>query len=109
MDQNELRPSGADLAIMCTLDAERASSQLLEWTDLQERTVQAIGIPDGARLTFPAALAADIEELVERERECCAFLTIDTRIDDDLVVLSITSANADALPVIEMLAGITNK
>jgi hypothetical protein len=60
-------------------------------------------------MTFPTELEAGIEDLLERERQCCAFLDIETRIENGLLDVEITSRNPDGLPVIEMLAGISNR
>ena len=109
MAQNERPASSTTSPIVCTLDEPAAAHQLLEWDDLQHRATSSRRIAGGVRMTFPAELEADIVDLVDRERQCCAFLDIETRTDGDLVTLEISSQNPDALPVIEIFAGITTR
>ena len=99
---NELTP------VACSLSAQEAAGQMLEWADLTGHATSITTLPDGARLSFPSDLAASIADLAEREAKCCAFLTIGLRTTDHEVVLEMTSANPDALPVIAALTGAKN-
>jgi len=92
--------------IACTLTTKDARAQLLEWTDLQGQASAVQAIDKGVRITLPAAIAAQVQDLTERESTCCAFLNIDTNVDGTELTLEIRSDNPDALPVISALAGI---
>lgn len=105
--ETELRSPADSTPIACSLTDRDAGQQALEWVDLQRRATEVAAIEGGVRMTLPASLADDIEDLARREAACCAFLTITTAIVDDVLTLEISSANPDALPVIAALAGIS--
>ncbi len=104
--ETDIETSGDDSPIACTLTNNEATKQALEWVDLQHRAEAVAAIEGGVRLTLPASLVDDVEDLTRREARCCAFLTIDTSVVDGVLTLDISSANPDALPVISALAGI---
>lgn len=103
MDTAENAPA---IPIACTLTSKDAARQTVEWTEVQGLALDVTPLALGARMTFPASLAAAVQDLARRERECCAFLTITTAVSDDVLTLDVSSENPDALPVIELLAGI---
>ena len=104
--QANSEPANIDSPIMCTLTTKEAATQALEWVDLQHRAISVNEVEGGVRMTLPASLADDVVDLARREAGCCAFLTIDTSVVGDVLTLSISSANPDALPVIFALAGV---
>ncbi len=91
--------------IACTLGSVEASGQIREWGDLQHVATDVDAHDKGVRLFFPAALAEEVEDLANRERGCCAFLSIHTTLIGEELTLDISSPNPDALPVIAALAG----
>lgn len=91
--------------VACTLSSKEARNQALEWVDLQEHTT-AVAIDGGARMTLPASLAAQVEDLVRRESACCSFLDITLSVHGDELTLDVSSANPDAQPVIAALSGL---
>lgn len=103
----ELETAADASPIQCTLVDDEAAGQLLEWADLQGRSTAVAAIEGGVRMTLPASLANDVADLARREAGCCAFLTIETSVVDEVLTLDISSANPDALPVIAALAGIS--
>ena len=105
-NETDIETTSADSPIVCTLTSNEATEQTLEWVDLQHRATAVAAIEGGVRMTLPASLVDDVEDLVRIEAGCCAFLTIDTSVVDDVLTLSISSANPDALPVISAMAGI---
>lgn len=105
--ETDIETIGADSPIACTLTNSEATPQLLEWVDLQNRASAIAAIDGGVRMTLPASLVDEVEDLALREAQCCAFLTIDMAVVDDVLTLEISSANPDALPVISALAGIS--
>ncbi|MGB5757113.1 MAG: hypothetical protein WBM50_09380 [Acidimicrobiales bacterium] len=92
--------------IVCTLTAEDAAAQVLDWIDLQNHATKVSALDRGVRMTFPASLLDAVEDLARRERGCCGFLSITTALDNEILSLDISSQNPDALPVISALAGI---
>ena len=80
----------------CTLSREAAEDQALEWVDLRTVATSAAAIPSGVRLTFRPSLFSAIEDLVERERTCCSFLSFDLAHGRDEVVLEVTGESSDA-------------
>lgn len=102
----EIETTGADSLILCTLTENEAAEQTLEWVDLQHRANAVAAIDGGVRMTLPASMVDDVADLIRIEAGCCAFLTIETSVVDDVLTLEISSANADALPVISAMAGI---
>jgi len=105
-DHVSLSPRTDVEPVACTLNHEQAEDQLLEWVDLQDRATAVVSLDDGVAMSLPASLANDIEDLVRRESACCAFLSITTSIDEDVLTLEIRSPNPDALPVIMALSGV---
>lgn len=99
--------AGTNVPVACTLTSNGATKQALEWRDLHLRASTVAAIEGGVRMTLPASLVDEIEDLARREAGCCAYLTIDTSVTDDVLTLDISSANPDALPVISALAGIS--
>ncbi len=95
-----------DEPIVCTIPTGKANDQLVEWADLQHRASNVIAVDGGVRMTLPATMSDQVRYLVRREASCCAFLTLDITVVDDDLILEVTAANPDALPVISMLAGI---
>ncbi len=92
--------------IACTLTPKRIPGQVAEWGDLVAQADQVVRIHGGVRLVAPASLAAGALELIERERSCCSFLDITSKVDGPTLSIEITSTQTDALPVISMLAGL---
>ncbi len=96
----------ASTPIACTLGPAKASEQIRGWLDLQLFATEVTALYEGVRMRFPAALFDEVEDLVRRERACCAFLAILTTLIGEELTLDISSPNPDALPVIAALAGI---
>ena len=94
--------------IACTLTTKDATSQFLEWTDLQRHALTTTKIDGGAVMTFDPELADSVEDLAARERSCCGFLSITTLRSDNEVRLEMTADNPDARPLIEAMAGLND-
>jgi hypothetical protein len=92
-----------ELPIACTLDARDASDRqaLIArlWADaLIDSEPTARGMR--ARLRNSPDVERRLQELIDAESRCCAFLTFELARDGDVLVLDITG-HADARPVIE--------
>jgi hypothetical protein len=92
--------------VACTLTTADAAKQAMEWTDLQGHVRAVSDIDRGVQMRFPVELTDVIVDLAAREAACCGFLRLTTTVDDDEVLLEITSDNPDGRPVIAMLAGL---
>ena len=98
------RPAPA-VELACSLPTRQASQQLGEWSVLQGKAVAVTAVTDGVRMTFPADIADEVEDLARREEACCSFLSIAVHRGTGTVVLEVTSPVPEALPLISMLAG----
>ena len=94
------------IPVACTLSDAGAMSQAAEWIELVADALETERVDGGVAMTFPAGEEARVRDLADREAACCSFLAITTARTDAGLRLVITSADADALPVIESLAGL---
>ncbi len=95
------------IPVACTLGPSAAVDQLVEWQTLHGLRLAVERIEHGVRMRWPLELRTVIEDLAEREQACCQFLTIEVTVDgSDAVMVDITSDQPEAVPVIELLAGI---
>jgi hypothetical protein len=97
--------STSEPVLACSLTAPAAAERALRWRalldhDLLDRTAAA----DGLRLAFHAdpAVAAELDELVAAERECCPFLTLAVTQADDRLVLDVV-APPQAAAIVEAM------
>jgi hypothetical protein len=104
--QHDAPQSETPMLIACTLTPKRIPGQVAEWGDLMAQADHVVRIAGGVRLEAPASLAAEALDLIERERSCCSFLDITAKVDGPTLSIEITSNQADALPLISMLAGL---
>ena len=98
--------TSTSVAIVCTIGQSDDTEQLLEWRDLQHKARDVVAIESGARMTLPASMTDQVQDLARREAACCAFLTLDITVEADNITLEVTAASPEALPVISVLAGI---
>lgn len=97
--------SAERIPVACSLTTSAAEEQLAEWSRLRRSATAVERLDKGVRIVAPVEFAEHAHDLAEREATCCSFLDIHTAVDDASVVVTITSANPDAGPVIELLAG----
>lgn len=95
--------------VVCTLTSSQAGDRLTEWSDLQNLATSIEELPDGVRLRLSAAHAGDVEDLAHRESKCCSFLDIETTDRGESIEITITSPNPDGVPVVHLLAGLTDQ
>lgn len=95
------------ISIACTLTTKAARTQTMEWTELRDLAGSVTELDTGVRMTFSAEMRDAVDDLARRERACCAFLTLTTTVEDDVVTLEILSADPEALPLIWELAGVS--
>ncbi len=95
--------------VECTLSTPEADDRLAEWSELRDAATSVEQLDDRVRLRFPATLAAKVRDLADRESQCCGFLDIDVTDHGDAVEMTIASTNPDGVPVIQVLAGLTEE
>ena len=96
----------SDEPIACTLSDVDAVQQAKAWEELGAQAVSTERLSSGIRMTFPAALAAKVEDMAASELECCSFLSIETTHSGDQVSIEISSDNPDARPVVDIFQGL---
>lgn len=93
--------ANASNGIACTLMGDSYVDRIAWIANLNRRALLATRREDRSLiLTYRPEAAADVEELVQRERECCAFLSFDVIKHDGEIVLTI-SAPPDAGPILD--------
>ena len=87
----------AQTPVACTLNQQDLKGRAERWQALSGRAGRGVSRTErGLRLTFSAVpgVAAELDELAELERECCAFATWSVTSEGDRLVLDV-SANDD--------------
>lgn len=93
--------------VACTLTTKQAAEQILDWEKMRSRAPATSRSGHGVSMTFPGFLGAAVLAFVAREKACCDFLDLDVTTQvDSIVKLMITSDNPDAMPIIDLLAGL---
>ena len=90
--------------VCCSLtEAERVERRQFFRKALIPRVLEAEDLAESLRLTFPADLKAEVEELISLEKECCDFLSFSTAEVESKLVLTI-SGSPEAKSTLEMFA-----
>lgn len=94
----------AALAIACTLDAPGFKERVASIRDLASRhLLSSHREPLVLSLTYAADALPELEELVAKESDCCAFLDFDIRAGEQ-IELTITAPESAALAADELFA-----
>lgn len=98
----------ADVPIACTLSPSDYRARLAQIASLSRTALRQVG-RDGLTLILRYApeAAADVRQLVDQERRCCAFLQFDLQETADEVRLLVTAPAAAAEAVPELLLELT--
>jgi hypothetical protein len=94
-----------DLPIACSLDAKGAAERRVEWARLIRETVHSqVETPTGVKLSFSAGPDVEhrLQQLVELERECCAFARWTVTRERNEVVLRVDGQGEGATAVQEL-------
>jgi hypothetical protein len=98
--------SAPETPIACTLDGASYAKRIGAIGALFARSLKASRIDGNAlHLTFDAAARADVEDLVRREKACCAFL--DFRLTDNGATLNLAITAPRGVDAAELLAPFT--
>ena len=91
--------------VVCSLDPDRLPQRIADWKALLGHAVAKEPVDDGIRLSFDGDVrAADLAQLAEAERGCCAFLRFTVTMDERGVALEVRAA-PDAQHVVAALFG----
>ncbi len=94
---SELQP------IACTLSGSDQGQRVREWQNLLAHGTAREPVPDGIRVTLPAALAGPVAELAAAEQRCCPFFRFTLVFDGGDLQLTM-QAPAEAAPLLTALA-----
>ncbi len=92
-----------DSAIACSLTDGELDGRIEEWQRLAGSATERMTIEAGVQLTFAAIDRRALADLIEREHECCPFLSFTTRLTPTGTALEITGP-ADAAELLAALA-----
>jgi hypothetical protein len=98
----------SDLPIACSLSAGDLNDRLAEIADLgRDALLEAdlVGFRADLRFARAPGIAQRLARIVVAESECCAFLTISVREDDDGLVLTIVAPEGAELVLEELVTG----
>jgi hypothetical protein len=85
------------IPVACTLTPAEGLTRMQRWQRLHDAAQRGAAQRDDAvEVTYrwSADVASELEELVEAERECCAFALWDVHAHEDELVLKITARSA---------------
>jgi hypothetical protein len=92
--------------VVCTLSSRERAERGLEWSDLAALSLTSEHIEGGVVSTFPLSLADKIDDLANRETNCCGtWLDVSATRLADVVRLELTTSNPDGLAMIMSIAG----
>lgn len=94
------------IPIACTIPLTEVGNRTVERHDLFAQARSTKRIDSGVIVSFAPSFAGDVAALVEKEAECCAFLSMETEIATDELLLSVTTQDESALPAIEAFVGL---
>jgi hypothetical protein len=90
--------------VACSLDQEGLAERGRRWRSLADRAL--IGVEatrDGLRLSFRATLGveAEVRDLAELERDCCAFASWTVGATGESVVLDVSGTSPEAVATVQ--------
>lgn len=92
--------------VACTLNSGQLGERRQRWLELGGRAFAArTETPDGLGLEFAneAGVEAELRELAELERECCAFASWSVVAVNGRAVLDVTSASDDGVAALHAM------
>ena len=95
--------------VVCTLRPGQVDDRLAEWSDIQRVATSIERLATGVRFHLPATFVDAAEDLASRESQCCSFIEIEFTERDGETEMTVISANLDGVPVVHLLAGLTDQ
>jgi hypothetical protein len=96
----------AQAPVACTLSQQDLKQRATRWQALARRAGQQVSRTDrGVRLTFSAGpgVAAELDELAELERDCCAFASWSVTSAGDRLVLDVSADGEIAVAAVQAM------
>jgi|SRR5215472_11536282 len=96
----------AQAPVACTLNQQELERRIERWQTLSRKAGQGVSRTDrGLRLTFSAApgVAAELDELAELERACCAFANWSVTSAGDRLVLDVSADDEIAIAAVQAM------
>jgi hypothetical protein len=84
----------ASLPVACTLTDDQGVERLKAWHELLDGRVERVRVPGGIQLRPQADAAVALLELIDLERECCAWINYE--VGEDSVVTLTAAGEAEA-------------
>lgn len=103
---DDAQPALSETPVACTLNHRDLSQRAERWQTLAKKAGQQVSRTNrGLRLTFSAGpgVAAELDELAELERDCCAFATWSVTSADDRLVLDVSADGEMAVAAIQAM------
>ena len=100
------RPRNA--AIACSLQETDLADRQDRWLELGQRAgIEAIATSNGLRLRFRAVtgVEAELRQLADLERECCAFADWSVRARGGELVLTVSADSEEAIAAVQGMFG----
>lgn len=94
-----------NVPVMCTLATKQAAERSVEWQDLRGLAQFVTPIDGGSRFVLDPKHEVAVRDLAERERTCCAFLTITVDVADGALRLDVTAPTEEGRQVVALIAG----
>ena len=98
------RPRSA--AIACSLQQTDLADRLDRWLELGQRAgIEAVATSNGLRLFFRAdpGVEAELRQLADLERECCAFADWSVRAHREELVLTVNADREEAITAVQAM------
>ena len=90
--------------VICMLDPTQRSSQKLEWSDISSLALTIERMDTGVRATFALDRQAQLQDLADREQDCCgSWLSVEISSSDAGLVLDVTTENPDGVALIHTM------
>jgi hypothetical protein len=92
--------------VACSLDESDLKDRRGRWLQLTERAaIDVVTTADGQRLLFRIApgIEAELRQLAELERDCCAFAEWTVHAGGDALVLDVTAESAEGIAAVHAM------
>jgi hypothetical protein len=105
-DRSQAREQRRSAPVACSLNQSDLAERQDRWHELAWRAViEAVTTSSGLRLRFRAqpGVEAELRELAESERDCCAFAEWSVQARGSEVVLDVTAESEEGMPAVQAM------
>lgn len=90
----------------CALTVDQGKKRTIEWSDIAALALRTERRSGGLTATFPAELANQLQDLADKEMQCCgSWLSVAITYHGDVVQLDLTTTSPDGQALIMGMAG----